>query len=125
MSEVQGTITAVLVTSWSTKTVMASKAWDLGNCVMKSMEVVVKGSASGRGGIGWSGGRGRFGKFFVDWQVAQPSTDSNINLRIPGHPYFRFTKSKGLRRPGMSPRWEAAWELKIFFTTENDLGIHK
>src|SRR5258705_8483095 len=100
MSEVQGTITAVLVTSWSTKTVMASKAWDLGNCVMKSMDVVVKGSALGRGGIGWSGGRGRFGRFFVDWQVAQPSTYSNISLRIPGHQYCRLTRSRVLRRPG-------------------------
>jgi hypothetical protein len=48
----QGTITVALVTSWSTKTVMASNPREGGNSVIKSIDMVEKGVASAAGGMG-------------------------------------------------------------------------
>ena len=50
------------------------KPLELGSSMMKSNNTRENGVASSSGEIGDRGTEGRFGRFFVDWHIAQPST---------------------------------------------------
>ena len=53
---------------------IASKPSELGSSMMKSNDTHENGVASSSGEIGDRGTEGQFGRLFVDWHIAQPST---------------------------------------------------